>query len=189
MHAVDPSLGRSVVTSMARLCAVVVGILGALTIGGTLMMGGPGLASPTMTETARRGEAVLTPRGNPAMRQAFARASSELDGFLKSARNPGSDEQGFAVKIPVRQGGHTEYFWITPFRENRNRFEGTVSNRPTYVRNVKHGQTVVFDRSDIVDWMYLKGSTMHGNYTTCALMAGRQAAEAAEFRSQYGLHC
>jgi uncharacterized protein YegJ (DUF2314 family) len=189
MHAVDPFLGRSVVMIMARLCAVVVGTLGALTIGGTLMMGGPGLASPTMTETARRGEAVLTPRGNPAMRQAFARARSELDGFLKSARNPGSDEQGFAVKIPVRQGGHTEYFWITPFRENRNRFEGTVSNRPTYVRNVKHGQTVVFNRSDIVDWMYLKGSAMYGNYTTCALMAGRPAAEAAEFRSQYGLHC
>ena len=142
-----------------------------------------------MTEQARRGESVLTPTDNPAMKQAFARARSELDGFLERARNPGSDERGFSVKIPVRQGGHTEYFWITPFRESGGRFQGTVSNRPDYVRNVRKGQTIMFSRADIVDWMYLKGSAMHGNYTTCALMVGRPAAEAAEFRSVFGLHC
>jgi uncharacterized protein YegJ (DUF2314 family) len=183
MRAADPSLGRSAVTSMVRLFALVVAALG------ILMAAGPGLSAQTMTEKARRGESILTPSGNPAMRQAFARARSELDGFLKRARNPGSDEHSFSVKIPVRQGGHTEYFWITPFQENRDRFEGTVSNRPDYVRNVKKGQTVVFSRADIVDWMYLKGSTMHGNYTTCALMVGRPAAEAAEFKRIYGLHC
>jgi len=153
------------------------------------MMGGPGLASPTMTETARRGEAVLTPRGNPAMRQAFARARSELDGFLQRARNPCAGEEGFAVKIPVRHGGHTEYFWITPFQEDGDLIKGRIGNSPEFVRNVKKGQTVAFSRADIVDWMYVKGSTMHGNYTACALLAGRPAAEAVEFRNRFGLQC
>ncbi len=183
MRAADPLLGRSVVTGMTKAFAALAGALG------ILVAAGPGLASPTMTEQAGRGEAVLTPSDNPAMRQAFARARSELDEFLQRARNPGSDERGFSVTIPVRQGGHTEYFWITPFRESQGRFQGTVSNRPTYVRNVRKGQTVVFSRAEIVDWMYFKGSAMRGNYTTCALMAGRPAAEAAEFRSVYGLHC
>ena len=48
---------------------------------------------------------------------------------------------------------------------------------------------MVFSRADIVDWMYVKGSTMYGNYTACALLAGRPAAEAAEFRNAYGLKC
>jgi uncharacterized protein YegJ (DUF2314 family) len=183
MRAVDPSLGRSVVMIMTKSFAAVVGVLG------TLLVAGSGLASPTLTEQADRGQTALTPADNPVMIQAFARARSELDGFLKRARNPGSDEQGFSVKIPVRHGGHTEYFWITPFQEDGDRIKGSIGNRPQFVRNVKKGETVVFSRADIVDWMYVKGSTMYGNYTACALLAGRPAAEAAEFRNAYGLKC
>jgi len=183
MRAADYSLGRSVETSMGRLFAVTVGVLG------TLMIAEPGLASPSLTETAQRDKTVLTPSDNPAMNQAFARARSELDQFLQRARNPGSDEHGFSVKILVRQGGHTEYFWITPFQDNQGRFTGTVSNRPEFVRNVKKGETVTFSRADIVDWMYLKGSAMQGNYTACALLVGRPAAEVAQFKKAYGLQC
>jgi len=183
MRAVDPSLGRSVVMSMAKSFVAVVGILGALLVAGT------GLASPTLTEQAERRQTALTPSDNPAMIRAFARARSELDGFLQRARNPGAGEQGFAVKIPVRHGGHTEYFWIAPFQEDGDRIKGRINNRPQYVRNVTKGQTVAFSRADIVDWMYLKGSTMHGNYTACALLADRPAAEAVEFRNRFGLQC
>ena len=168
---------------MAKLLAVIVGTIGAL------MIGGPGLASPKLTESAKRDDAVTVPRNDPAMEKAFERARSGLEQFLKRAKNLGSDEDGFSVKIPVRYGGHTEYFWITPFEEDRGQLKGRISNAPRLVNNVKKGQTVAFSRADIVDWMYLKGSTMYGNYTACALLAGRPAAEAAEFKRMYGLDC
>ncbi len=54
---------------------------------------------------------------------------------------------------------------------------------------MKLGQTIAFKQSDIVDWMYMNGRIMKGNYTACALLKSASEREIEEFRERFGLDC
>jgi uncharacterized protein YegJ (DUF2314 family) len=43
--------------------------------------------------------------------------------------------------------------------------------------------------SVVVDWLYLQGGKMIGNFTACALLERGPPKEAAAFMKQYGLNC
>src|SRR5262247_3331922 len=55
--------------------------------------------------------------GNPVMAEAMGKARATLPEFLALARAPRPSTTDFAVKVAVRDGGNTEFFWITPFKE------------------------------------------------------------------------
>ena len=143
----------------------------------------------TLTDKAQRDEVVKVPQDDPDMAAAIRNARATLPDFLALARAPRSSTNGFSVKVAVRDGGLTEYFWVVEFESKGGRYSGRVNNRPRTVHNVTFGQVITFLETDIVDWTYLDNQKMKGNYTTCAIAKREPGAEAVAFAKLYGLDC
>ena len=148
-------------------------------------------AAPTPLERAARDEVVRVAAEDPAMRAAIARAQGSLDGFLALLDAAPPHVEHAAVKVGIRDGADTEYFWLGEVRRDGEGFVGTLDNAPRLVRTVRAGQRYRFTRADIVDWLYYdrRENRMIGNFTGCALLAREPPAQAAEFRRAYRLRC
>ena len=150
----------------------------------------PGRAPAQSTlEKSKRDEIAHVPRKNPDMEAAFRRAKETLDGFLAVVRNPRPTITSYAVKIPVRDRGGTEYFWIGRFVQRNGRLIGRIDNTPRMVHNVKEGDLISFKPSDVVDWLYRENGKMIGNFTACAIIKSDPPEQAEAFKQYYGLSC
>lgn len=123
------------------------------------------------------------------MQNAFRKANQGLDGFLAAWRNPPAGASDFSVKVGVKDGGVTEYFWISPFREESDGFKGNVNNEPRLVGTVAFGDEIAFAKSDIVDWTYSLQGRMIGNHTACAMLQKEPESERRAFEQRFGLRC
>src|SRR5262245_39652907 len=128
-------------------------LLSALIGAAALSAAGLPARAQTVIDRAQRDELFLVPNEDPGMTAAMRKARATLKDFLATASKPGPAMQGFAVKVPVRDGGKAEYFWIAPFGQNGTRFSGQINNTPRTVRNVKAGQTIEFAEEEIADWL------------------------------------
>ena len=146
-------------------------------------------AAQTVTQKAERDELAFVAKHDPVMAAAMGKARATLPDFLALSVAPKPDMQAFSVKVAIHDGDDAEYFWITPFTDDNGQFSGVINNTPRMIHSVKMGQTITFDRSDIVDWMYLDGGKMKGNYTACALLKSASKREAEEFKDRFGLDC
>lgn len=128
---------------------------------------------------------------DPAVRAAFKKAQSTLDGFLKIASSQDPRYDIPAVRVTVTEGQRKEYVWLTPFSPEGKGFKGQINSIPSRLTKVTLGSTVRFERKDIVDWLYVDKSTkvMHGNFTTCAQLTKAPASDAAQMKKAYGLDC
>jgi uncharacterized protein YegJ (DUF2314 family) len=147
------------------------------------------VAGETVLDRARRDEIVRVPGDDPETTAAMAKARATLQDFLALARAPQASMSGFAVKVAVHDGGNTEYFWITPFREQDGGFTGVINNTPRSVKSVKFGQALAFSEKEIVDWLYVDGGKMKGNYTVCVLLKHESKADAEAAKARFGLEC
>jgi uncharacterized protein YegJ (DUF2314 family) len=73
--------------------------------------------------------------------------------------------------------------------EKNGRFSGTLDNDPDTVTTIKFGDTISFDEREIVDWLYLDGRRLKGNFTLCVLLRRSPRAEAEAVMTKYGLEC
>jgi uncharacterized protein YegJ (DUF2314 family) len=146
-------------------------------------------AAQTVTEKAESDETAIVAKSDPVMAAAMRKAQVKLPDFLAIAAAPKPGMKAFAVKVAIRESDDAEYFWIDPFTSTGRQFSGVVNNEPRMVHSVKIGQTITFDLSEIVDWMYIDNGEMKGNYTACALLASAPAQEAEEFKKRFRLNC
>ena len=75
------------------------------------------------------------------------------------------------------------------FVEEDGRFSGTIDNNPDTVKNVRFGEQITFTNDDVVDWAYVEGHRMRGNYTLCASFKRRPRDEAEALIRHYGMDC
>ncbi len=136
-----------------------------------------------------RDEIALVARGDPAMAAAVREARATLDDFLKLKKKPRPSITSFAVKVGVHEGQETEFFWVNPFEWRGSRYQGRLNNTPRTVKNVKHGDTITFKKSEIIDWTYTENGQMKGNYTACAILRKEAQAERDAFKKKFGLDC
>jgi uncharacterized protein YegJ (DUF2314 family) len=149
----------------------------------------PGLAQ-TALEKAQRDEIFKISRGDPDMAAAMRKARDSLPDFFAMMRAPAPSVRGFSVKVGVRDGDEREFFWIAPFRETGgDRFAGEINNTPRSVRNVRRGQTIAFTRDEIVDWLYIDGTRMKGNFTMCPLLKNEPPSQAKAVLDRFGMEC
>ncbi len=146
-------------------------------------------AAQSITQKAERDELAIVGKSDPVMARAMSKARQTLPDFLGVAASPKPGMDGFAVKVAIREGDNAEYFWITPFTDKDGAFSGAINNTPREVHSVKLGQTITFGKSEIVDWMYMDGDKMKGNYTACALLKSASKQEVEEFKKRFGLDC
>jgi len=145
--------------------------------------------SETISDKASRDTVINVAKSDPDMAAAMRRARATLPEFLALADAPRPGTSDFSVKVAIRDGDRTEYFWIFPFARHEGAFSGTLSNRPRVVRNVQFGQSITFAESDIVDWLYHGSDKMKGSFTTCAILKHEPRREADAMMKQYGLDC
>ena len=126
---------------------------------------------------------IETPDHDPEMDAAIAKAKSELAYFWTVFESPSQGERSFAVKRKFTEGSNWEYMWVTPLRRKNGRLTGRVANEPDGLRNVKLGQIVTFDESEIADWLYMRAGKMHGNHTVRPLLQRMAPPEAAKMRA------
>jgi uncharacterized protein YegJ (DUF2314 family) len=141
----------------------------------------------SVPEKIERDETYWVKSDDPDMVAAKRKARETLPEFLALARTPRNSTSKFAVKVAIRDKGIAEFFWITHFVEKDGRFSGQIDNEPDSVANVKLGDTISFGEEEIVDWLYLDGTRLKGNFTMCVLLKHSPRPEAVIKR--YGLDC
>lgn len=152
----------------------------------------PGMAgAESLLDLSKRDDVARIEKGNPDMAAAFRKARETLPQFLKLALAPPPNTRGFAIKIGIPYGNRAdaEFFWISPFKPQGDKYVGNINNTPRSAKTVKLGQAIEFAETEIVDWTYLENGRMIGNYTACALLKREPPQQAAAFMKQYGLTC
>ena len=157
----------------------------------------PALAAPASSATAAAPadkapaeEVVEIDPKDPLMKAAFRRTQATLNTFLKLASDKNQKLATAALRVKVKQGRKVDYLWVTEFSNKGKRFKGSVNDAPRHVTGIEAGQDWTFARADIVDWMYIDASNvMHGNHTTCALLAKAPPADTVQMKKEYGLDC
>ncbi|HEY0661385.1 MAG TPA: DUF2314 domain-containing protein [Lysobacter sp.] len=143
----------------------------------------------SVVDRAERDELYFAAQDDPDMKEAFQQARRGLDDFLATWRNPPAGVADFSVKVGVTEGENTEYFWISPFREESGAFVGIVNNSPQLVSSVDLGGEITFAKGQIVDWLYNDQGKMVGNYTACAMLKNESESERRAFEQRFGLRC
>ena len=143
----------------------------------------------SLTEKAEKDELYFAKKDDKDMELAYRQAKDGLEDFLATSRNPPSGHSDFSVKIGITEGDDTEYFWVSPFREQAGSFVGTLNNEPRMVTSVQLGQEINFSRDQIVDWLYHHNGKMVGNFTACAMLKSEPEAERQAFERRFGLRC
>lgn len=110
------------------------------------------------------------------MEAAIARARMEVDSFIAELAKPSGDSH--AVKVPITDQGDTEHFWLIDVTYSEGEFAGTINNEPGIVSNVRIGDERKVNKSEIFDWMFMRGGKMYGNYTLRPLLKAMPKDEA-----------
>jgi uncharacterized protein YegJ (DUF2314 family) len=146
--------------------------------------------SQSVLEKAKEGKTSSVRSDDRDMEAAKRRARSTLQEFLALARDPKPGTSGFALKVGIPYNDmNFEYVWVNPFRSHGETFVGKVNNEPVNLKNIKYGQVIEFDESNIADWMYRQDGKMTGNHTACALLKRDTPAQREAFKREYGLEC
>jgi len=146
-------------------------------------------ASGSLMDKAKRDEVVTLEKGDPDMAAAFRKARETLPEFLALVRARQSTVTKLAVKIAIPAGDGDEYFWLTEIGQHGNKYAGRINNTPRAAKQVRLGQVIQFSEAEIVDWLYMEGGKMRGNFTACAMLKREPADQAEAMKRQYGLNC
>lgn len=120
--------------------------------------------------------------GDAEMTAAITRARARLPEFWRELEASSAGEV-FSVKVPVRDAAGTEFFWLADLTRANGRVSGRLDNRPNIVTTVKEGQRLEVAESEVVDWLYLRGGKMYGNFTVRPLLPQLPPDQAAQIRA------
>jgi uncharacterized protein YegJ (DUF2314 family) len=144
-------------------------------------------ADATLAQKAERDELVILAMNDPVMAAAIHDARTGLPQFLALARHPRPSMTGFSVKIALLAKNGVEFFWIHPFAHVYERCIGQINNTLRSAMTLKLGDTVSFGRSEIVDWMYIDGGAMKGNFSARAVLKSAKPKDRQAFLRRFGL--
>jgi uncharacterized protein YegJ (DUF2314 family) len=73
--------------------------------------------------------------------------------------------QMFSVKVPVREGKHTEYMWLSVSALEHEMIYGRLDNEPLTMKRLHAGDRLRVPVRDLNDWLYTRGETLAGGFT------------------------
>ncbi len=117
------------------------------------------------------------------MNVAIAKARSLLPQFWQVFEKQTRGEQGFAIKVRIKDQHGTEHFWATDIERKEGKIMATINNEPNLVKSVKLGTRLEIPEADISDWMYFRDKKMVGNYTIVPLFKQMPTEEVAQFKA------
>lgn len=150
---------------------------------------GSAIAASRVENRIKRDELAIDDGNSPHMVLAMRKARETLPGFLALSRAPQPTMSVFSVKVAVPTPQGAEYFWVGDFKLDGARYAGRINNTPRWATWLKEGAVITFLEKEIVDWMYLDGRTVKGNFTFCALMKNEPKKEAAAMIRKFNMDC
>lgn len=114
---------------------------------------------------------------------AIAKAKASLPEFWARAAAPQPGDSDFCVKVPVRDGTETEFFWINELERSNGTVHGAINNDPMTVKTVTLGQVIAVPESEVIDWLYMRGGKLYGYYPVRPLRSRMPAEEARKVRA------
>lgn len=112
-----------------------------------------------------------------------ARASLSL--FWDHFKEPGDGEYDFSLKaaLPRRDGQPgVEEAWVTNVARAPDKIVGELSSDPRYLGDLKKGAIVDFQNDQVVDWGFMQGEKLLGNYTTRVMLPRMDSVQAEWMR-------
>jgi len=101
-----------------------------------------------------------------AMNAAIAQAKATSTNFLRAFHQQKVGTHDYDVKKPYpTPSGTVEHMWISVTGETNGVLSGIVVNEAEETREVKMGQPVTLNISEISDWKYVDGHKLVGGYT------------------------
>ena len=91
------------------------------------------------------------------------RTIGEFDEALKS-NNPLYTNFSIKKRYTTADGGG-EHMWIAGIIFFKGNYQGIVNNDAERTTEVKYGDTVIVQKDEITDWMYLVNNVLKGGYT------------------------
>ena len=127
---------------------------------------------------------VRVAEGDEAIAKANADARASVDHFIAELNNP-KPGYDYSVKKAFTQGEEVEHMWIIDLSYEGTTFSGVVNNVPQLVTDVKMGDRVSVDRSEIGDWLITDpDGKLHGGYTARALLDTMSGEERKQFEAR-----
>jgi uncharacterized protein YegJ (DUF2314 family) len=140
-------------------------------------------------------------RGDPAMARAHEKSEQGLDGFLEKLSNPPPGTENYSIKLGFKDKAQgvalttdqmaegVEFMWVYQIGASGDHFTALLGDTPEYIHNIKPGDRVEFEKSDIFDWLYTDDGKVKGNYTACPLLLAGPKEQLEEYRVKYGIIC
>lgn len=123
------------------------------------------------------------------MAAAMDKAKQEVDQFIQLLNAPDTQHVVFAIKVGFAEGDKNEYMWLEKVKWQNDKFVGQLKNSPVIVKAVRKHQWVSTLKSQVVDWMVVRGDgSVQGAYTTRLLRQRMTAEDRSAFDEQTGLN-
>jgi uncharacterized protein YegJ (DUF2314 family) len=101
-----------------------------------------------------------------AMNAAIAKAKATSGDFIRAFHEQKPGTKDFYVKKPYPvPSGEVEHMWIKVLQESNGVLDGIVANEAEETHEVKIGQGVSLNISEITDWKYVDERRLVGGYT------------------------
>ena len=101
---------------------------------------------------------------DPEMINAIATAQQTFNFFEENWRTMDCDGHSLKFAMKTSDGG-IEYIWFNPIQIEDDKITGRCANHPVNIPNLSVGDTRTVPRSDVSDWMIVKGKKCYGGYT------------------------
>lgn len=140
-------------------------------------------------ENAERDGVISVEHDSPEMADAVRKARASLGTFFALAENPRAGTGLFSVKMGLPTPRGKEYIWAKLLRREDRRVVARIDNTPRWTNKFHEGQTITFSEAQIVDWLYVDGDRLRGNFTSCAIDKMVSPAEAEAMRKRFRMTC
>lgn len=107
---------------------------------------------------------------DPLMNSAINKAKNTVGEFDQALKSDNIRYTDFAVKKRYKTSdGGGEHMWIAGIVLMDGYYKGFVNNDAEKTNEVKYGDTVIIQKNEITDWMYLDANVLKGGYTIRAI--------------------
>ncbi|WP_053003815.1 YegJ family protein [Sphingobacterium sp. Ag1] len=138
--------------------------------------------SPSIKDKIENDEVIGFRSDDEAMNAAIVKAKNSLNQFVQAVEKPQEGYEAFALKIAYDTPDKSlEHIWVGDISYQNGQFTGVVSNSPVSTKEVALGDTVVINKQNISDWMYLDKGILRGGYTIRAMRDQLSGSEKEEF--------
>lgn len=118
---------------------------------------------------------------DPEMNAAMAKARAGLPKFIAVLQKPPSSVSDLSLKARFQEGKAVEHMWLHDLTYVHKAFHGQLVSTPDTLRQVKYGDWLDIQPSEVSDWSYVENGKLVGGFTEKLLRKRMTPAERQEF--------